>query len=462
MVAVGRGSRRAVIDQDGTLAKSPAFVSYAREDSDFTMRLVADLKAREANVWLDQLDIRPGRQWDNEVEEALTECGALLVILSPTSVDSRNVMDEVGFALEEGKTVIPVIYRDCRVPFRLRRVQYIDFTSDYQAALKKLINSLAQEDLSLAVGAPSSGVQTVWERGREGAEGETASKAAEEEASFKEVGSRSMFGIGRGTLLSFIALGLAFVIASGWYVASRFYKIVPSVPITQHAAEEHSIQTKINPRDNLRYAWIPGGTFTMGCSAGVSQCEDNEKPAHEVKIGHGFWMGETEVTQGAYKAVTKKPNPSNFKGDDLPVNQVTWDEAKLYCGAVGMRLPSEAEWEYAARAGGSAARYGNLDEVAWYHNNSGSKTHPVGAKSHNAWGLYDMLGNVAEWCSDWYGAYSAAAQEDPVGPKSGSTKILRGGSWDYSPRYVRAVVRDSYEPSHRSEDAGFRCLGDLR
>ena len=128
------------------MKKSPAFVSYAREDSAFALRLAADLKARGAHVWLDQLDIRPGQQWDREVEQALTNCSEMLAILSPAAIDSNNVMDEVGFALEEQRAVIPILHQDCRVPFRLRRVQYIDFRSGYEKALEAALTALASED----------------------------------------------------------------------------------------------------------------------------------------------------------------------------------------------------------------------------------------------------------------------------------------------------------------------------
>ncbi len=219
------------------------------------------------------------------------------------------------------------------------------------------------------------------------------------------------------------------------------------------------VKFKVNPKDNLRYVWIPPGKFMMGCSPGDSECYDKEKPSHEVSISHGFWMGQTAVTQAAYKAVTGKPNPSHFKGDDLPVEQVTWEEAKFYCEAVGMRLPTEAEWEYAARAGSTGARYSSLDEVAWYDGNSGGKTHPVAQKLPNAWGLYDTLGNVWEWCSDWYGNYSEGRLDDPTGPQRREMKIVRGGSWRNYPRNVRVSGRLGYAVVPQSA-SGFVVVGN--
>jgi len=217
--------------------------------------------------------------------------------------------------------------------------------------------------------------------------------------------------------------------------------------------------TKVNPKDGLTYAWIPPGTFLMGCSPGDSECDPDEIPAHEVTLTKGFWMGQTPVTQQAWQRVTGQ-NPSYFKGANLPVETVSWDEAQTYCQAIGGRLPTEAEWEYAARAGSPAARYGNLDEIAWYSENSGGKTHEVAQKLANAFGLYDMLGNVWQWTADWYGDYQPGARSDPFGPASGQFRTLRGGSWYFIPRFVRASVRGGNVPGGRSNGIGVRCVGE--
>jgi formylglycine-generating enzyme required for sulfatase activity len=159
----------------------------------------------------------------------------------------------------------------------------------------------------------------------------------------------------------------------------------------------------------------------MGCSAGDGECYENEKPGRDVVIPNGFWMQESEVTQGAYERVIGS-NPSSFKGSNRPVEQVSWYEAKTYCERVELRLPTEAEWEYAARGGTAGARYGKLEAVAWYGGNSGNQTHEVKGKDPNAHGLYDMWGNVSEWTASDYDV--------------GQSKTLRGGSWYYGPRGV--------------------------
>jgi formylglycine-generating enzyme required for sulfatase activity len=196
---------------------------------------------------------------------------------------------------------------------------------------------------------------------------------------------------------------------------------------------------RVNPKDGLTYVWIPPGHFTMGCSRGDNQCWEDEKPTKQVHIAKGFWMSQTEVTQSAYQRVTGK-NPSHFQGPNRPVEMVDWNHAKVYCEAAGMRLPKEAEWEYAARAGSKGPRYGNLDEIAWYAKNSGSQTHDVAQKKPNAWGLYDMLGNVFEWTQE---------------------QKLCGGSWLADAWVARVSYRNSVEPTEREGSYGFRCAGDL-
>jgi formylglycine-generating enzyme required for sulfatase activity len=174
-----------------------------------------------------------------------------------------------------------------------------------------------------------------------------------------------------------------------------------------------------------------------------------------VTISSGFWIGQTDVTQEAYQRVTGA-DPSRFKGPRLPVDQVNWDDAGKYCQATGMRLPTEAEWEYAARAGTAANRYGDLDRIAWYDSNSDKRTHDVGQKEPNAWGLYDMLGNVSQWTSDLYtDSYGAS-----TGPDSVKSRAVRGGSWSQIPLLVTASYRLKGAPRGRNDFIGVRCAGD--
>jgi len=238
----------------------------------------------------------------------------------------------------------------------------------------------------------------------------------------------------------------------------------PKEKASEPAAPSPSTRTaeaaKVNDKDGLTYVWILPGTFQMGCSLGDSECYDDEKPVHQVMISSGFWMGQTEVTQEAYERVMGT-NPSISKGAKLPVENISWNDARSYCQAAGARLPTEAEWEYAARAGSSDSRYGDLDQIAWYNGNSGGKTHEVGEEKPNAWGLQGMLGNVWEWVADWYAdRYPPNSATDPQGPASGTFRALRGGAWVSNPRIVRASARGRLAPAYRGFDFGVRCAGN--
>ena len=262
-------------------------------------------------------------------------------------------------------------------------------------------------------------------------------------------------------------------------------------------------QIVTNSKDGLRYVYIPPGKFRMGCSNGDSECDSDEKPAHDVRVSKGFWMGQTEVTVEAFKRhvrATGKSMPEEPKtigdknlnpgwnSDGLPMTMVNWTDARDFCEwAGGLRLPTEAEWEYAARGGATGARYGSLDDVAWYGDNSGdthidaaqilkddqpnygkriiangNRPHPVGQKQANAFKLSDMLGNVWEWTADWYKDtyYGESPDEDPQGPPGGERRVLRGGSWSLPSRFARVSLRNYNPPSARNYFNGFRCSGE--
>ena len=209
----------------------------------------------------------------------------------------------------------------------------------------------------------------------------------------------------------------------------------------------------MNPKDGLTYLWIPPGNYTAGCSPNDKQCFPDETPNRKTTLTKGFWLSRTEVTQAAFEHVMGY-NPSVFQGADLPVEYVSWDEADEYCSAIGGRLPSEAEWEYAARAGTTGSRYGNLDEIAWYEGNAGLSTHPVGKKKPNAFGLYDMLGNVVEWTHTFYWVQHNQENINPTGPSIAEYVELRGGGWwdeaKINSRVVpQALRKDRYRLQHR-------------
>ncbi|MBL7132721.1 MAG: formylglycine-generating enzyme family protein [Phycisphaerae bacterium] len=219
----------------------------------------------------------------------------------------------------------------------------------------------------------------------------------------------------------------------------------------------------------MKLVLIPAGTFTMGSPKTEMWRGWYEGPQRKVTITKPFYMGIYEVTQEQYEAVVGK-NPAKLKGAKNPVQSVSWDDGVAFCKALSkktrktVRLPTEAEWEYACRAGAKTAFcFGDdqkqLGDYAWYDGNSGSKTHPVGQKKPNAWGLHDMHGNVYEWCSDWYGdSYANAKAVDPQGAASGSGRVLRGGYWGSYKCGCRSAFRFRFAPSTQWNLIGFRVV----
>ena len=223
----------------------------------------------------------------------------------------------------------------------------------------------------------------------------------------------------------------------------------------------------------MSFVLIPAGTFMMGTPSDEPG-RGNDELQHTVTISKSFYLQTTEVTQGQWREIMGT-NPSHFKdcGDDCPVEQVNWDDAQEFIlrlnereGADKYRLSTEAEWEYACRAG-STTRFcfgddeTKLAEHAWYHDNSGFRPHPVGQKKSNAWGLYDMHGNVWEWCEDWYGDYPSSPVTDPTGPSSGTARVFRGGGWRYYAGNCRSAFRFGSPPVDRGFDVGFRVARDF-
>ena len=222
----------------------------------------------------------------------------------------------------------------------------------------------------------------------------------------------------------------------------------------------------------MEFVLIPAGQFDMGSPSTERDRDNDEGPVHHVTISKPFYMGKYEVTQRQYYIVAKS-KPSEFKQDDGPVETVSWGQADSFCKKLGkirgesFRLPTEAEWEYACRAGsqsrfyfGDDPAYSMIEQYAWCSKNSDSETHPVGQKKPNSFGLYDMHGNVWEWCSDYYAAdyYHDSVSIDPIGALYGKSRVIRGGGWFRSARYCRSANRSGLEPVYVRDHLGFRVV----
>lgn len=420
-------------------SNSQIFISYAREDSEFALKLATDLRREGANLWLDTLDIKAGRRWDRAVQEALTACPCMLVILSPAAVSSDNVLDEVHYALEEGKEIIPVLHKTCEIPYRLRRLQRIDVQQGISHLLQVLRVARQRDSRRAQPNGPRSSrvaqAAVVTPKKRIRLRPSTSNRPA---APKNAAPSQS------------------------------------SVKVSRAALRPGSV--KLNTKDGLEYIWIPPGKFMMGATREDDKAEEDEKPSHLVQISSGFWLGKTPVTVGAYKRFateTGREMPAapafnaGWRREAHPVVTVTWNEAKAYCSWAGGRLPNEAEWEHAARAGKRGWKYPWGNEIspsrARYGSNAG--TTPVDKfMPQNAWGLHDMAGNVFEWMADWYDQsfYSSALQysatRDPKGPRKRDKKVLRGGSWGSLGAALRTANRAGFPPETRNFYFGFRCL----
>lgn len=278
------------------------------------------------------------------------------------------------------------------------------------------------------------------------------------------------------TSLSDFAFNIRFVVNIKRDYYDRYWGFsVRPVRASSSEESEDKLTTKSFTVNGVTFCMIPveHGTFEMGSDS--SEANSNEQPVHSVTISNDYYIGETEVTQALWYAVMgQKPTSDGSKwsstyglGDAYPAYYISWNGCQDFITKLNQltgqtfRMPTEAEWEYAAKGGNKSQGYiysgsNTIDDVAWYTSNSGSKTHPVATKAPNELGIYDMSGNVWEWCQDWYGGYSSNAQTNPTGPSSGSGRVYRGGSWFYDARYGRVAYRFNYTPSSRGNHLGLR------
>ncbi len=369
--------------------------------------------------WIADRDIDPAASYPAAITTAITGSGVLLLLLTDAATHSPHVHREIELAFNARRPILPVRIGGAAptddLQYFLSRSQWLDAGADLDDAEMARIEARTR-DLLASRAARIGGVVPWWREPRT------------------------------------IAAAAAIVAVVTWLV---FWNgRVGSGPALEPQPEEDSPtpsgpQVKTNPRDGQEYVWIPPGQFNMGCSESDPQCEDDEKPVRVVNFMTGFWLARTEVIA----------DPA----ERLPASAVTRAEAKAYCARVGGRLPSEAEWEYAARGGTATRHYNTLSEIAWYADNSDERPQPVATKAPNAFGLYDMLGNVSEWVLDrYYNAYDDSIDplvvEEPLA--GNALAVVRGGSWISDPAGVRASRRLAMEPDAAEPHIGFRCAID--
>ena len=265
---------------------------------------------------------------------------------------------------------------------------------------------------------------------------------------------RKIIAISEGQTASITGTLASYAVASSSSNASGY-----SSGSSSMASGSNTIFIPVKDGISIEMVKIEAGTFMMGATSEMKNPDIDEKPVHQVTLTNDYYMGKYEVTQALWEAVMGS-NPSKYKGDNLPVEMVSWNDCQEFISKLNsmtgrkFRLPTEAEWEYAARGGKKSRSYqysgsSNISDVAWYDENCGSTTRAVGTKRPNELGIYDMSGNVWEWCHDWYSSYSSLSQMNPIGAISGACRVRRGGSWDNSVWYSRSSSR-SYDTSDYS------------
>jgi len=422
---------------------SEVFISYASADKEIAECICGALENAGISCWIAPRNIEPGTDYPTALVEAIHSAHVLLLVLTESAAASPHILSEVGHAFSGKKRIIPFRISQKALPEDL----------EYFLSLTQWLDA--------PDGCTDKNLQRLIEATRAALAGEPGPQA------LPPVKNRARWLAGAACVLLLIAGILLFL-----KLRPPATRNVPppkatesrGLPRTPQAISGLKLWT--NPADGLKYVWIPPGTFMMGCSEQDSECKDDEKPAHQVTIGNGFWMGQTEVTIAAYKKFDPKFVPHGPTSDGtLPVCGVSWADAKAYCAATGGRLPTEAEWEYAARGGSSQAFYGAISEIAWYANNSGDQPHAVGMKQPNAFGLYDMLGNVSEWVLDRYFdkySYDSAATgpgvEQPLAPNA--LAVTRGGFWQSDAAALRVSHRLAQDKEGDEIPIGFRCARD--
>jgi len=392
---------------------SDIFLSYATEDRERLLPLIEALTQQGWSIFWDRT-VPVGQTWQEVMAEELEAAGSLLVFWSRNSITRKWVIEEAEEGIRRRLPIFQVLIDEVLPPLKFRSRQNDNLSAwdgtttalAFQSLVRKIRRILGQpaepeprKPITPEIREPKPPQGKLMERA-----GELEPRAAQEFTN---------------------SLGMQFVL-------------------------------------------IPAGTFMMG-TAITEEGDEDEHPQHHVTLSQPFYLQTTPVTQGQWRHLMEG-NPSSFSncGEDCPVEHVSWHDAQKFIKKLNQleridqyRLPTEAEWEYACRAGSTLSFcFGDeeteLGHYAWYEDNSQESTHPVGQLKPNAWGLYDMHGNVFEWCQDWYGEYAPEPVTDPTGPSSGEFRVLRGGSWDGEAGDLRSAYRHRLTPGYRYGHEGFR------
>jgi formylglycine-generating enzyme required for sulfatase activity len=444
------------------------FISYAREDETRVKQLYQWLADAGFQPWLDREHIIPGMRWEPVIKKALKQSDFVLVCLSATSINKRGFLQrEIKQALEQSEEklehdvyLIPARLDDCKVPDALSELQWVDLFEDdgWQWLLKAIEYGLKQRGKTMPT--PVSSAAQIEHAASSSLPSDSATEKTSADSHPVVMLPSSTPNSNSDEPVIFTDFGSVNpgLVIDIWRVISD-----PTIENSSSAITHEPFTDDLNGVP-LEMIFVPGGSFKMGSPEGTG--DDEEKPQHDVTVP-GFYIGKYPITQEQWKAVMGK-NPSHFKGDPaLPVECISWNDAKKYCEKLARmtgqvyRLPSEAEWEYACRAGTTGDHAGEPNAIAWYWDNSDNKTHPVGQKSPNAFGLFDMHGNVMECCEDvWHDSYKDAPTDGSAWLSGGDSihRVVRGGSWGGTKWDCCSAARCYKKPDYPDIDLGVRVV----
>ena len=459
------------------------FISYAHKDSAQVFKEISQLNDAGYHIWYDE-GIEASSEWPEEIANAVIGCSVFLVFISPRSTASVNCRNEINLALNEDKPFLAVHMEDSALPpgLRLRMgdlqaiLQYKLPQDRYQKKVRDALDQLLGKKKKKIRSRPATATATTFAKMESndaaGAFGSrkqtgkkkirTASAATSKSQTVQPKKKKSGLWFGIAAALIAAIGGYSFLASDGGEDGDSSASFVEGQPWTV-------------PSIGLAMNWCEPGVFFMG-SPGKEKGRKDDETRHEVTLTQGFFLGKFEVTQAQWKAVMGT-SPSKFFGPNRPVEQVSWDQAKRFCEELTVTeqkagrllegwsydLPTEAQWEYACRAGtdtifywGSAIGPSNAN---FKGSGVGGQTTEVGKYPPNAWGFHDMSGNVNELCSDWYAKFNSLAKVDPIGPDGGKEKSIKGGAWNLEIKDLRVAFRWREKRGHKSAFKGFRlCL----
>ncbi|MBR5710785.1 MAG: SUMF1/EgtB/PvdO family nonheme iron enzyme [Thermoguttaceae bacterium] len=483
------------------LVTGNVFISYRHCNADLVAPVEEELKKRGISYFIDRVGVNYGMEYSEALTQALKASKVLLFFWTKDAKGSTDLFREVKMALDLKKRVIPykigafnAIEHDS-LYYQLSPLSRYEVAAQTPETVIEIVNRVEQAlsgkshvTLNLPESSEDAVIEKIVFEKRQQTPLEVLPKQPQETVIQKKDTEKSPITVDfiqpkkqNNSNWSFwlccVIAGILVLPPIIGFVYSLIESSVEKSKQRQHAMIIANAQYEMQQKTRMlrigsiagerititvngaefAFRWCPAGTFTMGAQYYESGREKDETP-HTVTLTKGFWMMETEVTNKQWEALMEYSHRSPNESEYLPIESVSWKYCKDFCLKTGLKLPTEAQWEYACRAGSTNTRINNLDEIAWYKSNSYDCTQQVGTKKPNAWGLYDMLGNVWEWCADWYEDYQQDNVIDPTGPSSGISRVNRGGSYKSRSEFCRPANRNRYRAEDSYNDVGFRCV----